>query len=70
MRLVVQGYTAYETGEWARARFILEETQMSRRDVRGQPIKDGPSTALLNFMTDKGFQAPPGWKGWRELTEK
>lgn len=66
----MQGYTAYETGEWARAKFILEETQMSRRDVRGQVIKDGPSTALLNFMTDKDFQAPPGWKGWRELTEK
>ncbi|KAK9837998.1 hypothetical protein WJX74_009322 [Apatococcus lobatus] len=65
-----EGYTAYETGEWARARFILEETQASRRDVKGEPVKDGPSTALLNFMTDKGFQAPPGWKGWRELTEK
>ncbi|KAK9833593.1 hypothetical protein WJX84_006069 [Apatococcus fuscideae] len=70
MERFAEGYTAYETGEWARAKFILEETQASRRDAKGEPVRDGPSTALLNFMTEKGFQAPPGWKGWRELTEK
>ena len=66
----LQGYTAYETGEWARAKMILEETQSARRDVKGRPVKDGPSTALLDFMANKEFQAPVGWKGWRELTEK
>merc|ERR1719235_1956927 len=31
---------------------------------------DGPTRALLNFMKQTDFVAPPSWAGYRELTDK
>ena len=33
-------------------------------------VLDGPSCTLLDFMKGHNFQAPPDWKGYRELSEK
>jgi len=32
--------------------------------------KDGPSETLLNYMKNRNFTAPEGWKGIRKLTSK
>ena len=41
-----------------------------RRRPDGSIQLDGPSATLLDFMRSHSFQAPPGWPGFRELTEK
>lgn len=38
--------------------------------TENDPSNDGPSTTLLNFMSNTGFEAPEEWRGFRELTEK
>jgi hypothetical protein len=48
----------------------MTETQTMLRDMVGNPVVDGPSTTLLNFMATHNFVAPRNWKGYRELTEK
>lgn len=65
-----QGFAAYKEGDWPRAAAVFEETRVARRDGAGEVIIDGPSEGLLAVIKDKGGQAPAGWKGFRELTEK
>jgi len=57
-------------GDWGTARGILTETRSCRHDDRGQLVLDGPSGTLLGYMESLGWQAPTGWPGFRELTEK
>jgi len=57
------GFEAYLLGEWNRARREL----MFAQSLKGE--EDGPITTLLAFMSELE-EAPQGWKGFRELTEK
>lgn len=54
----------YISGEWEVARDMLTGTQFLLGD------EDGPSSTLLRYMGDFGYEAPASWKGYRELTEK
>lgn len=65
-----QGFAAYKAGDWEGARCILEQTKWIRQTVLGQPLQDGPSTTLLDYMAHFDYVAPFTWKGYRELTEK
>ena len=49
---------------------MFEQTKYMRRTLTGQPLLDGPSNTLLNFMATYDYAAPFTWKGFRELTEK
>lgn len=51
----------YIAGEWKIAQGYFTET----RRVLGD--EDGPSAALLEFMAETEFEAPPTWQGYREL---
>jgi len=61
---------AYLAGRWLEARTALESLVTARRSRDGAVIEDGPARVLLTFMQQTGFQAPVGWAGYRELTEK
>merc|ERR1719247_2693625 len=63
-------YRNYEAGEWAVARDMLETTRFLVKTKQGDNMEDGPSTTLLAYMKEFDFQSPPGWPGYRELTEK
>lgn len=65
-----QGFAAYKSGDWEGARRILEQTKWIRQTALGQPLQDGPSTTLLDYMAHTDYVAPFTWKGYRELTEK
>jgi hypothetical protein len=65
-----QGFEAYRDGDWPAARAVFEETVAMRRNRRGDPVSDGPSATLLRVMAEHNYQAPAGWAGYRELTEK
>jgi hypothetical protein len=41
-----------------------------QRSAAGEPLGDGPSSTLLEYMAKHSFEAPPDWPGFRELTEK
>jgi len=69
LRRFEEGYKAYSDGNWALAKQIVTECQ-KRKDVLGNDTEDGPSTTLLEVMESYNFQAPDGWNGFRELTEK
>ena len=62
------GVTAYLTGQWDKARQLLEQADamMSQSDVGG----DGPSQTLLNYMRNRDWICPPDWAGYRPLTSK
>jgi len=65
------GYELYSAGRWAEAREALSGTLEGRVWPAGVPsAPDGPSAALLSAMAAHGYKAPPGWEGYRELTEK
>ena len=68
--LHLQGFSAYREGSWLQAKQILEQTKFMRRTLLGQPLQDGPSNTLLNFMAGHDYMAPFTWKGYRELTDK
>lgn len=55
------GYQNYAQGEWEVAHRLLAKTQTMLGQI------DGPSTALLRFMEEKGYEAPPHWHGIREI---
>ena len=65
-----QGFELYRNGQWPEARSILEETRIRKHPMSGEDVMDGPSSTLLSFMTQSSFQAPKGWAGFRELTDK
>ena len=64
------GYAAYAKGDWAEAARVLEGTVGARPGPGGVAKMDGPSRTLLGVMAAHGNRAPPGWQGFRELTEK
>merc|ERR1712136_151398 len=56
------GYQNYSEGEWQVSHRLLSKT----KTMLG--TEDGPSTALLKYMEyPHGYEAPPDWKGVREL---
>ena len=65
-----QGFNAYKGGDWRLAASIFEETRVMRRNYHGEVVVDGPSDVLLAVIREKHGEAPPGWAGYRELTEK
>lgn len=65
-----QGFELYRNGQWPEARSILEETKICKHPMSGEDVIDGPSSTLLSFMAQSSFQAPKGWAGFRELTDK
>jgi hypothetical protein len=58
-----QGVSSYLAGQWEKARISLN------RAVAIRP-KDGPSKAILAYMTAQDFLPPMEWKGYRTLLEK
>jgi len=56
------GYQNYAEGEWQVARRFLGETCCMRRAL------DGPSWALIRYMEQFDFEAPPDWKGIHDLS--
>lgn len=63
------GFQAYQRGDWITARTQLERTlEIAKRP--GCKSNPGPSISLLEVLHEHNFQAPPDWKGFRELTEK
>jgi len=56
------GYHNYIAGEWKVASKLFTES----RSMLGV-YEDGPSMALLNFMHESDYTAPPGWLGYRAL---
>lgn len=66
----MQGFAAYREGSWQQAKQLFEQTKYMRRTLTGQPLLDGPSNTLLNFMVTYDYAAPFTWRGFRELTEK
>jgi class 3 adenylate cyclase len=66
-QLFSKGYLNYEAGEWDVARTVFQDTK------KYLGVLDGPSEALLSFMSIYGYDAsrvqPKGWPGYRELTE-
>jgi hypothetical protein len=61
---------AYLAGDWSDAQVRLKACLRARRSASGQPVVDGPSRTLLDFMAVHNYVAPQGWAGFRELTEK
>lgn len=68
-----KGYLNYEAGEWDVAEQVLRKTKTMLRCAGGEygrVCEDGPSRTLLEFMATHKFKAPPGWPGYRELSER
>lgn len=60
-----KGLNLYIKGDWPQAKEVFEQ---SMNFLEGH--KDGPSETLLNYMKNRNFTAPEGWKGIRKLTSK
>jgi len=58
-QVFMMGYQNYSQGQWEVAKNLLSRTR------RMLTSEDGPSAALLQFMGNTDFQAPPGWPGHR-----
>jgi len=61
-----EGFAAYQEGAWPTACALLRTCDRWKLGGAG----DGPARVLLGYMEEHGGQAPKGWKGFRELTEK
>ncbi len=57
------GVAAYLQGHWVHSRELLTAAMAAKPE-------DGPSETLLHHMAETCFEAPSGWDGCRELTEK
>ena len=71
----LDAWAAYGTIERSAAESIKALALSGTLDGRVWPAgapsaPDGPSAALLSAMAAHGYKAPPGWEGYRELTEK
>ena len=65
-----EAFKCYESGDWGKAKEIIDSIIDTRRDSNGETIRDGPSVTLLEVMEAYNFNAPSGWAGFRALTEK
>lgn len=64
------GLNAYIAGDWLLAKTYFERAHKSFR-VSAPMLKcDGPTQTLLEYMAKYSFEAPPHWKGYRQLTSK
>jgi len=70
LNLFSNGFQHYIEGDWKKAKYVLRSCEMRRKTKSGQLIADGPSQTLLRVMEEHDFQAPAGWEGYRELTDK
>jgi class 3 adenylate cyclase len=59
-----EGFEAYLEGKWAKAKELFEEAE------RNLGKTDGPCRTLIAVIDDSQGEAPKGWPGYRELTEK
>jgi len=64
-----RGLQHYINGDWRLASSILQRTRTVVNKF-GTPMSDGPSESLLKVMQSHDYNAPRGWRGFRELTEK
>lgn len=55
--------SAYINGNWCEAKEYIHQALI-------YVPNDGPSETLLGVLASEDFQAPPGWSGYRVLTEK
>lgn len=62
MQAFEKGYVNYEAGEWDVAADVLRETSQML-----VPPGDGPSVALLDYITSFDSKAPANWPGYREF---
>ncbi len=68
-----RGYAYYVNGNWSEAKACFEKTlampspNQYNNPETGDPLPDGPSTTLMNFMGQTNFEAPAGWDGVRQL---
>lgn len=62
-----EAYACYIGGDWSTAHRLI-------KDGQAMVPEDGPSKTILKVIESKcvrpGYNAPPDWPGWRELTEK
>lgn len=58
-----EGYKNYIQGDWKEAGRIFDECLLMKPT-------DGPTLSLKGILEGDNYQAPKGWKGFRELTEK
>jgi len=65
-----EGVNAYLAGDWGTARVCLEKADFYIRLSAPVLGGDGPSRTLLRYMSEEGYEAPVGWKGFRPLTSK
>jgi len=61
-----EGVKNYVNGNWEKSREVLEQCHQDMADYGG----DGPSCTLLSYMASFDFIPPPGWEGFRPLTNK
>lgn len=61
--LFKEGYKNYISGNWKESTRIFEECLLMNPN-------DGPTLSLKGILDGQNNQAPSGWKGFRELTEK
>ncbi|CAI2361233.1 unnamed protein product [Moneuplotes crassus] len=60
LRLYKKGLKYYIKGKWQHSKFLLSQ-------VLNHQIDDGPSQALLKFMSLSNFVAPKEWRGCRDI---
>jgi hypothetical protein len=58
-----EGVRAYISGDWGNSKRCLD-------DCMNIKPRDGPTSALINVMSETGFNKPSDWEGYRVLTEK
>jgi len=58
------GLDLYLKGEFKQAYKILKKVP----EIKGTP--DGPTKALMEYITSCNMKKPDGWNGFRELIEK
>ena len=62
-----EGYQYYISGLWDKARDVfLEVLKMPSANQYGRP--DGPTTQLMQFMSEHEFVAGKQWKGVHEMS--
>lgn len=60
-----EGFNYYISGKWKEA---LNLFNITLNMINGRI--DGPSNTLIEIIKNNNEEAPPNWKGYRELTEK
>ena len=64
------GVSLYLDGDWSTAKKELEKANDMMKTLAPTLGGDGPCLTLLDYMREKGPNAPEWWKGFRPLTAK